>query len=74
MPSWRCIRAMESVRLKFRQDEKVARRNWRSNPRSVFALIHGRGMKRLLNQRAEDELEILRYMTNAGAIFTLFGW
>ena len=46
MPSWHCIRAWEPVRYKLRQDEKVARCNWRSNLPGDLALIHGRGMMR----------------------------
>jgi len=42
-----CLRGIafgyESVRLKFRRAEKVARFNWRSNLPRDLTLIHGRG-------------------------------
>ncbi len=47
----------EPVRLKFRQNKKVARCNWRSNlPRSL-ALMHDRGMKRHKTEKAKGEHE-----------------
>jgi hypothetical protein len=44
--SWHCIRASEPVRLKSRQQEKVACHNRRSNLPRYLALIHDRDMKR----------------------------
>lgn len=35
----------EPVRLKLRRAEKVAHRDWRSNPPEDLTLIHNRGMK-----------------------------
>ena len=50
----------EPVRLKFRQDKKVARCNWRSNLPKILALIHDRGMKRHKAKRPKASIGPMR--------------
>ena len=56
MPSWHCIRAWEPVKIKQRQQKKVAHGNRCSNLPKDFALIHDRGMKRHKAKRREASM------------------